>query len=90
MESEGTALGGLETFYQPEPRKLSSKARNRHPLPSRQGTVLGLLQFLAYINDMVECVTSKIRLFADDSLLYKKVQQSPDCLKLQQGLDRLQ
>ncbi|MCG8033368.1 MAG: reverse transcriptase family protein, partial [Candidatus Thiodiazotropha taylori] len=40
-----------------------------------QGTVLGPLLFLAYINDMPECVKSSIKLFADDSLLYRKVQQ---------------
>ena len=55
-----------------------------------QGTVLGPLLFLAYINDMPECVTSKIKLFADDSLVYRKVQQSSDCRALQQDLDNLQ
>ena len=35
-----------------------------------QGTVLGPLMFLLYINDIGNDITSKIRLFADDSLLY--------------------
>ena len=62
------------------------------PVTSRvpQGTVLGPLLFLAYINDMPECVTSKIKLFADDSLVFRKVQQSSDCRALQQDLDNLQ
>ena len=33
---------------------------------------------------------SQIKLFADDSLVYRKVQQSSDCRALQQDLDNLQ
>ena len=38
-----------------------------------QGTFLGPLFFLVYINDMHRNVSSKLRLFADDSLLYRKI-----------------
>ena len=34
------------------------------------GTVLGLLMFLIYINDITEDISSQLRLFADDCLLY--------------------
>ena len=54
------------------------------------GTGLGPLLFLAFINDMPECVTSKVKLFADDSLLYRKVQRISDCFELQEVHDRLQ
>ena len=55
-----------------------------------QGTVLGPLLFLAYINDMPECVKSEIKLIADDSLLYRRIQNIPDCHQLQEDLNKLQ
>ena len=54
-----------------------------------QGTVLGPLLFLAYINDMPDCVTSQIKLFADDSLLYARISGEEDAVRLQEDLNRL-
>ena len=55
-----------------------------------QGTVLGPLLFLAYINDMSEGIRSTVKLFVDDSLLYRKISNKRDCVELQQDLVRLQ
>ena len=55
-----------------------------------QGTVLGPLLFLVYINDMPSCVQSPARLFADDCLVYKKIRSQDDCIALQEDLQKLQ
>lgn len=55
-----------------------------------QGSVLGPLLFLLYINDMPDCVQySNLRLFADDSLVYNTVQSTSDSKNLQEDLNRL-
>jgi ribonuclease P/MRP protein subunit RPP40 len=53
-----------------------------------QGTVLGPLLFLLYINDMEEVVKHcLLKIFADDSKLHKKIRSHLDRLLLQQDLE---
>ena len=55
-----------------------------------QGTVLGPLLFLLYINDLPDCINSRVRLFADDCLVYRKISSFEDQLALQRDLDALE
>ena len=54
-----------------------------------QGTVLGPLMFLLYINDISKHINSPLRLFADDCLLYRVISCKDDASLLQEDLDRL-
>ena len=54
-----------------------------------QGTVLGPLLFLLYINDITDGISSKICLFADDCILYRQIRTHVDCITLQQDIDKL-
>jgi len=68
-------------------RHYSGKVRVTSGVP--QGSVLGPLLFLAYINDIWRNTKPKIRLFADDCIIYRKILNIKDVEKLQTQLDRL-
>ena len=48
-----------------------------------QGTVLGPLMFLLYINDIANGISSSIRLLADDCILYQTIKSKNDSAILQ-------
>ena len=67
--------------------QLSAEVRVTSVVP--QGSVLGPLLFLAYVNDIWRNTESTIRLFADDCVIYRKIINNEYMDKLQKDLDRL-
>ena len=66
---------------------VSSKLPVKSGVP--QGTVLGPLMFLLYINDIDENISSTVRLFADDCVMYRIIDSLEDSLCLQRDLSTI-
>ena len=88
------AASWIEDFLSARTQEVVIEGSKSTPSPVSSGvpqeTVLGPLLFLTYINDMPECVRSEIKLFADDSLLYRRMQNNADRCQPQEDLDKLQ
>ena len=54
-----------------------------------QGSVVGPILFLVYINDLEEGVTGNILKFADDTKLFRKTKEIGDKQNLQEDIDKL-
>ena len=50
------------------------------------GSILGPILLLLYINDFLLSVSCRIELFADDSVLYRKIASEDDCVQFQDDL----
>ena len=54
-----------------------------------QGSVLGPLLFLLYVNNIPDTISCSLKLFADDVKIYSTIQHSSDIAHLQHNIDLL-
>ena len=54
-----------------------------------EGSVLGPVLFLIFINDLRDNIRSSVHLFPDDCVLYRHIHSLQDCLTLQEDLTSL-
>lgn len=87
-------LNWIKEFLTNRSQTVNISNRTSNPLPVTsgvpQGSVLGPLLFLIYINDLPSNVTCKIRLFADDCVIYETISDISKQSSLQTNLNYLQ
>ena len=90
---DGRVLGWIRDFLTGRSQRvrvdghLSEEIEVTSGVP--QGSVLGPLLFLAYVNDIWRNVDSDLRLFADDCIIYRKIRDRSDIETLQADLNKL-
>ena len=86
----GTTHAWIQKCLQGRSQRVVSEGTQSSSHPALcgvpQGTVLGPILFLIYINDLPdEAISSTIRLFADDCILYRSIKTQQDSTLLPNG-----
>ncbi len=90
----GNILKWIESFLMGRQQQVivnktsSSKENMISGVP--QGSVLGPILFVLYVNDLPHYVTSQIKIFADDTKIFRKIGNTSDCETLQKDLSNLE
>ena len=89
-------LRWIESFLSARMQRVATEQLNLKHQPGLQlesgvpqGSVLGPTLFLCYINDLPHTIKSHIKLFADDTKVYCRIEDVSDCQDLQKDLSSL-
>ena len=89
----GNTCVWIRSFLKDRSQKLrvddaySSSAKVKSEIP--QGSVLGPILFIIFIDDMPDIIESTCQMFADDAKIFCKVNTNDDSMRLQDELKRL-
>ena len=90
---DGNVFKWIKAFLSGRTQVVKVNGESSFPAPVisgiPQGSVLGPLLFVIYINDLPECLTSEALLFADDTKLFRKITSIEDSQALQNDIDAL-
>ena len=90
----GNVLKWIEAFLRDRTQvvKVNGEESFSAPVLSGipQGSVLGPLLFVIYINDLPDCISSDSFLFADDTKIFREITSAEDSVKLQRDLKALE
>ena len=88
----GKLLQWIREFLTNRKVSVNNHSSNFVPVTSGipKGSVLRPIMFLIYVNGLPEVVISTVKLFADDTKLYRVIKNEEDKLQLQEDLNNLQ
>ena len=90
---QGNLIKWIEQWLTKRNQRVILEGHTSREVPVKsgvpQGTVLGPLMFLLYINDIDTDILSTIRLFADDCIIYRAIDSEHDSQYLQKDLDTI-
>ena len=90
---DGDILSWIQAFLADRSQVVKVNGEESFPAPVisgiPQGSVLGPLLFVIYINDLPETVKSQVFLFADDTKVFKQIKSLEDSALLQNDIDAL-
>ena len=92
----GPLLQWFQSYLTNRCQRVVLNGHSSSPLPVKsgvpQGSILGLLLFVVYINSLANLdlsPRSSIILYADDILIYRSISSSNDCALLQHDVDTI-